>query len=474
MRLVPSALVLSLALALPAMAETPVTADAAARTSLGLTVYQSDFALVEDVRRVTLNDGATVVHLPDVSEAMIAASAQVLPVGSGSPFTVRSQGLGGAVADTESLLRAYEGREITVLRVLDSGEEVHQRARILRAAPQVIAEIDGKIHVGLPGQPVFDALPPDLPLRSGLSATLDGTKAGAAPLALRYLTRGLSWTADHVLTLAPDRTKADLTTWATLRNGTTQDWRSANLAVVAGDVRLPDGGNGPIPMMTRAMASPPMMEKDASGGVQREATDGVHVYRMAAPITLTAQETRQVRLLGATALPIETVYEDEGNPYAFHDRHAGERRSHPATLLVLRNAADGPLGAPLPAGPIRVYAADSSGHARFVGGAPLPPVPVGEEARVEIGRAFDLTVERTQTAFKRLSEKVVESSHRITVRNGGADPATVRIIETLPGDWEITEASQPHEKKDAARALWPVTVPANGAVDLTFTVRTQF
>lgn len=474
MRLVSSALVLSVALSAPALAQTPATAEASARTSLGLTVYQSDFALVEDVRRVTLGDGATVVHLPDVSEAMIAASAQVLPVGSGSAFTVRSLGLGGAVADTASLLRAYEGKEITVLRFLDSGEEVRTRARLLRAGLQVIAEIDGRIHVGLPGQPVFDALPPELPLRAGLTATLDGTQAGAAPLALRYLTRGLSWTADHVLTLAPGRTTADLTTWATLRNGTTQDWRSANLAVVAGDVRLPEGGSGPMPPMVRAMASGPMMEKASDSGVEREATDGVHVYRMAAPVTLAAEETRQVRLLGASALPIDTVYEDEGNPFVYHDRHGGERRSHPATLLVLRNAANGPLGAPLPAGPVRVYAADSSGHARFVGGAALPPVPVGEEARVEIGRAFDLTVERTQTAFKRLSDTVVETSHRITVRNGGSDPATVRVIESLPGDWEITEASQPHQKKDASHALWPVTVPDNGSVDLTFTARTRF
>lgn len=464
---------------LPALAQTPAasTADTGARTGLALTVYQGDFALVEDVRRVRLSDGGTLVHLPGVPAEMVAASAQVAPGPGTGAFTVRSMGLGGPVADTQSLLRAFEGQEITVLRILDSGEEVRQRARILRAEPEVIAEIDGRIHVGLPGQPVFDALPDALPLRPGLSATLDGTRAGEAAVALRYLTRGLSWTADHVLTLAPGRTTAEVTTWATVRNGTRQDWRNAALAVVAGDVRLPgdNGDDGPIrPMAARALSAA-TMEKAADSGVEREATDGVHVYRLDARVDLAAEETRQVRLLGASGLPIETVYEDEGSPYVFHDRHGDERRSHPATKLVLHNAADGPLGgAPLPAGPIRVYAGDASGQARFIGGAPLPAVPVGEEARVEIGRAFDLTVERTQTSFRRLSDTVTETSHRIVVRNGGAEAATVRVIEPLPGDWEITQSSQPHDKKDARRAVWPVQVPASGATELTFTVRTRF
>lgn len=469
MRLLSSALLLSSLVALPASAAT--TAEVADRAGLALTVYQGGFALVEDTRRATLENGSTIVHLPDVSEAMIAPSAQVL----GTGFTVRSLGLGGPIADTASLLRASVGKEITVVRRLDSGQDVRQQARILRVDPEVIAEIDGKIHVGLPGQPVFDTLPADLPLRPGLSAALDGTKAGEARLALRYLSRSLSWTADHVLTLAAGRTTGDLTTWATLRNGTRQDWRGATLAVVAGDVRLPEEGGGylPPPMMARAMAAP-VAEKADAGGFEREATDGMHVYRLGAPVDLAAEETRQVRLLGAAGIPIETVYEDEGDSYVFHDRHVGERRTHPATKLVLRNAAGGALGAPLPAGPMRVYAADGSGQARYIGGAQVPPVPVGEEARVEIGKAFDLTVERTQTAFKRLSDSVTETSHRFVVRNGGAEAATVRVLEPLPGDWEITQASQPADKPDAGRAAWSVKVPAGGKTEVTFTVRTRF
>lgn len=470
MRLVPSlALIALIAAPTPSIAATAEVAD---RESLALTIYQGGFALVEDVRRVTLEGGATTVHLPDVSSAMVPASAQV----TGKGLAVRTMGLGGPVADTFSLLRASVGKEITVVRHLDNGQDVTQRARILRAEPEVIAEIDGKIHVGLPGQPVFDALPPDLPLLPGLTATLDGATAGATAITLRYLTHNLSWSADHVMTLAPGRTKADLTTWATLRNNTNQDWRDAVLAVVAGDVNM-IGDGAPVmrPMMARAAAVPMMEKADDGGGFAREAVDGVHVYRLDGRVSLKAGETRQVRLLdGAAGVPIEMVYEDEGMPYTYRATvRGGTLDSHPATMLVLRNPADGPLGAPLPAGPLRVYATDGDGRARFVGGVALPPVPVGEEARLEIAKAFDLTVERTQTAFSQVAERVTETSLRVVVRNGGAEAATVRVIEPLPGDWEITQSSQKPEKLDAGRALWPVKVPAKGKVELSFTVRTR-
>lgn len=471
MRLSPALALVALVAAPAAASAATATADVANREHLALTIYQGGFALVEDTRRATLEAGPSTVLLPDVSDAMIAASAQVL----GAGVSVRAMGVGGPVADTASLLRAVVGQEITVQRRLDSGEVVSQRARILRADPEVIAEIDGKIHVGLPGQPVFDALPPDLPLLPGLSATVDAAKAGATALTLRYLTHNLSWSADHVMTLAPGRTKAELSTWATLRNGTNQDWRAASLAVVAGDVTLVgDGVSPPRAMMARA-AGVPMMEKADASGFSREAADGVHIYRLDGQIDLKAGETRQVRLLDGTAgVPIEMVYEDEGMPYTYHAQvRGGTLDSHPAILLVLRNPADGPLGAPLPAGPVRVYATDADGRGRFVGGVSMPPLPVGEEARLDLARAFDLTVERTQTAFQQVADRVTETTLRVVVRNGGDEAATVRIVEPLPGDWEITQASQKAEKLDASRAVWPVKVPAKGKAELTFTVRTR-
>ena len=91
---------------------------------------------------------------------------------------------------------------------------------------------------------------------------------------------------------------------------------------------------------------------------------------------------------------------------------------------------------------------------------------------VTLGRAFDVTVKREQTAFKRLDAqgRNVEGTFKITVTNGRAKPARVRLAEILPGDWTIVESSLAHERS-GDRARWLVEVPGKGDLTLTYKVR---
>lgn len=453
----------------------PVAIGPEARQNLALTLYQDGFALVEDVRTVPVTVESTPVRFIAVPSSLIAASAQVSPAGSAPGFAVHGLIHTTALADRQSLLRANVGREVTVLRYAEDGTVVRERARILRAEPEVLAEIDGRIHVGLPGTVVFDALPPGLPVQPGLTAIVEGTTVANVQVALRYLTHGLSWTADHVLTLDATREAADLTTWATVANDTDVAWPDAEMAVVAGDVNAPPPPTeGPaLRTMTAAMEEKAVGVAQAAGPA-REALGGTHVYRFPETVDLAPRETRQLRLLGAEALGVDVLYEDEGGVHVYRAPFPEERQTHPATIVVLENAAEGGLGAPLPAGPARVYAEDATDRVRFLGQDVLPATPVGEEARLTLGRAFELTVERVQTAFRRLSENVIETSHTVVVRNGGDTSTTVRVIESLPGDWEMVAESQPHERLDASRVLWPVPVQAKGTTELTYTVRSRF
>ena len=54
-------------------------------------------------------------------------------------------------------------------------------------------------------------------------------------------------------------------------------------------------------------------------------------------------------------------------------------------------------------------------------------------------------------------------------------PVTVRVIQGgLWGDVRITAESAKSERRDADTALWTVTVPANGKVDLTATFDSRY
>ena len=102
--------------------------------------------------------------------------------------------------------------------------------------------------------------------------------------------------------------------------------------------------------------------------------------------------------------------------------------------------------------------------------------PVGEKVTLTVGLAADITSERRQTDFRRdgLPKNVVETAHRITLRNAKDEAMTVDVVENIPGDWRMLEESQPHTKRSAAQAEWKITVPAGGEANLTYRVRTRF
>lgn len=457
---------IALALALAALATPAVAQDD--RAGLALTLTQGGAALVEDQRRATLDDTTATVRLTGIAEGSVAGSIQVL---GDSGRAVRQTRIGGG-ATLPALLDAHVGETITILRDRADGSTEELTARILRGAPEPVLEIDGKVTVGLPGRVLFPGLPADLPLDGAVDARIEGATPGAAVLTLRYLTHGLGWSADHAVILSTDRRSLDITTWATIDNRTGMAWPDARLALVAGDVNQARESPRPEMMQRALMASAPMA--DGGGGPERQAVGGYHLYRLPGAATLPRDATTQVALLRATGLPAEVILEDTGRSGAYHGGREAREDSHPAQILMLRNPAQGGADAPLPAGLVRAYGSDSAGNTVFLGEDAVAPVPVGEEARVTLGEAFDVTVERTTTDHQRLGRNVTETARRVTLRNAGATAATVRVIEPLPGDWEILEQSQDHEKLDATRAQWTVEVPAEGEATLTFRVRTTF
>lgn len=129
---------------------------------------------------------------------------------------------------------------------------------------------------------------------------------------------------------------------------------------------------------------------------------------------------------------------------------------------------------PLPGGRVRVLRPDSTGTLRLVGTDTMQHMAEGREVSLTLGRSFDVTAERVQTNFERLSDRVTQTSHRVTLRNGRDEAVTVQVAETIPGDWTMVEESHAHESPSAARATWDIEVPAKGETVLTYTVRTEF
>jgi hypothetical protein len=315
---------------------------------------------------------------------------------------------------------------------------------------------------------VFQSVPADLRPVPTLAATVEATAAKPLEVELSYLTGGLDWSADYVVAINAGEDRLDLTGRATIRNETGIDLRDMQLALIAGETRRV---SPPAPFQARAMAeaaataAPPSMP-------ERHAFGDLHLYRLDRPITVGAGESRQLTLLAAGNIPLTREYYSEA-PAAVYRLQQGEERFVAVEVgYRFANANPGP-GQPLPAGVVRIYRPDGAGVRRLVGEDRIAHTPVGQTVALHPGRAFDVTVKRTQTAFVRagLPEKSMESAHRIEVRNAKDQAVTVKIIEVLPADWRILEESAKHEKEAADRAVWRLPVAAGGSAQLTYRVR---
>ena len=194
-----------------------------------------------------------------------------------------------------------------------------------------------------------------------------------------------------------------------------------------------------------------------------DALVGNHIYVMPRRTTLAPSETKQLALLSASAVPVKRDFVVRGAAALFSSSMRDRPQNTAAAMEIsFKNDATAKLGTPLPPGIVRVYSMDDQGAPQFVGESHIDHQAEGSEVVINAGRDYDLAVTREQTNFVRASDSIVLSVWRITLRNAKSKPADVRVIEQIPGAWEIVKESQSHTKTDSGAAEWDIVDPAQG------------
>jgi hypothetical protein len=332
-----------------------------------------------------------------------------------------------------------------------------------------------RIETGVPGRLAFSGVPDNLRDRPTLVISLINASAGDQNLELSYLTGGLSWKADYVAELNENDSQLDMSGWVTLTNQSGATYPNAKLQLVAGDVNLVQdelGRGRPVPMMAKATMA------DAAE-MSQEALFEYHLYTLERPTTIAENQTKQVALMSASSVPLKKELLLEGQNYYYSGQY-GElgQKLKAGVFIEFTNTGSG-LGIPLPKGVVRVYKKDSKGNAQFIGEDRIDHTPKNETVRLKLGDAFDLTADRKQTDFKKLAgfsryNYVFESAYQIVIKNAKNEPVTVKVVEPMPGDWQIQSESHPHTKAASNAAVWNVSVPAEGKTTLTYRVQVKY
>ncbi len=460
----------------------PAAQDAAAgsttlddQVDLGVTVYNSDIALVRDVRDIQLPQGNSDLRFVDIAATVNPATVHFRSLTDPSKVHVLEQNYEYDLLDPDKLLHKYVGRDVTVIRTKQNqGTTIDEtlRARLLSYNGAPVWQIGSDIVTGMPAYEFrFPELPDSLYTRPTLIWTIDNLGATRHRVETSYIAGKLSWNADYVLTVARDDKGADLDGWVTLTNGSGTSFRNAKLQLVAGDVNRVRNV-----LARKAMEATRSDMAPSAAPMAEESFSDYHLYTLGRKTTINNSETKQVSLLGATGVPIAKRYVVDGQ--AFYYR-AAQHPGAPIKDLVqvyyqFRNDERSGLGLPMPAGVVRVFQADSKGGVQFLGEDRIMHTPKDETLDVKIGNAFDVLCERKQIDFEKIAANTFESEYELTLRNHKTTPVTVEVNEPVGGTWRMLSASHEWTKTDAWAAHFVVPLAADGIAVLNYRVRATF
>src|SRR5713226_10223049 len=210
------------------------------QTDLAVTVYNSNVALVRDVRELTLPTGEFRLRFMDIAATINPATVHFRSLTEPARLGVVEQNYEYDLLDPQKLLQKYVGREVTLVRTREENgttkwEEI--KATLLAYNNGPVWKIGNDIVTGMNADHIrFPELPENLYSRPTLLWELENKGAHRHKVEASYLATNLSWSADYVLTVGRDDKSGDLDGWVTLVNNSGAAFKNAKLQLVAGDL----------------------------------------------------------------------------------------------------------------------------------------------------------------------------------------------------------------------------------------------
>ncbi|MDP4878779.1 MAG: hypothetical protein NWR36_02745, partial [Opitutales bacterium] len=205
-----------------------------------------------------------------------------------------------------------------------------------------------------------------------------------------------------------------------------------------------------------------------------------HMYSLPLATTLRDSETKQVEFVRAENVKTKKLYIYDGSgdrrfygSLNVNQNYGQNTKPDVAIYREILNSEENGLGVALPAGRMRFYRMDDDGQMEFTGENTIDHTPKNETIRVYLGNAFDIVGERKRTNFfTHKTQDMILETFEVEVRNRGEEAVTVQIVEHMSrwSNWEIQMPSHDFEKTDAQTIEFPIDVPADGTVTVTYTV----
>ena len=437
------------------------------QVAVEVTVYNSNFGLIKDTRKVSLSLGKGELRFMDVASHIMPVTVHAKSLNYPEGFSILEQNYEYDLMNANKLLDKYVGKKIKLIvwNEFQDRKEVVE-ATLLSNNQNQIYKINDEIFLGHPGIKVLPEIPENLIAKPTLTWLYDNKNKADHDLEVSYLTNNISWKADYVVVLNVDDTSADVSGWVTLDNKSGATYKNASLKLIAGDVhRAEEEFEDRVYMMKQ-------MERAAAPQFEEKGFFEYHIYDLQRKTTIKDKQTKQVSLLEATGAKIQKELLVYGIRSYFTRLYRGQTPKQTVNVYVkFENTKENSLGMPLPAGIMRLYKQDDEGSLQFIGEDRIDHTPKDEEVSLKIGEAFDVVAERIQTDFKKITTRLHESEWEVTLRNHKEEDVKVGIVDPLYGNWTVISNSHPYEKVDAFTIRFNIDVPKDKEVKVKYRIR---
>jgi hypothetical protein len=443
------------------------------QTEVALTIYNVNLGLVKDQRQIKLFKGIGNLRFMDVSAQIMPASVHIKSLVSPETLEVLEQNYEYDLLNPQKLLDKYVGKEVKLYtkNPYTEREEVIT-ATLLSNNGQPIFQIGDDITFGHLGRIIFPGVPENLSAKPTLVWMLGNRLPSTQKIEASYLTSGINWRSDYVVTLNDRDDRADLSGWVTIDNHSGATYKNATLKLVAGDVHRVKNEYEYKDMMMRVAEA---AEKPPAPQFKEDSFFEYHIYTLERSATVKDNQTKQISLVAANGIPVKKELLYYGANYYYYSRYGDALSNQKVGVFIeIPNNKEHNLGIPLPKGTVRVYKADNEGSLQFVGEDSIDHTPKDETMRIKLGDAFDVVCSRKQSDWKKIAYDTYEAAFEITLRDHKKEDVMVKVVEPIPGDWIILSSSHEYKKSEANTAEFNISVPKDKEVKLTYRVRMRY
>ncbi len=415
----------------------PLIAQKQARTGAKISVYNSNFSVVNESVDASLQKGTQLFTLKDLPIGIIPESVKLNFAG-----TTIEKSYHFDEYNLQTILAKSIGTSISLVNVNGKG---YSGKLLAFNNPEILLESSDSKIIALPNYSDFvislDNADNNFSSKPYISWLLSPDKQGLQNIDLTYETNNLGWSLDYTLYLNNDESYGTLEAWASIANNTGVDFNDADLSLIAGQVKrvsqaMPYGESEPEMRMNFAMDK----SAGASRQVNEEPMSDYYAMQVQGKISLPNNESKQILLFDAKNVGVKKRYHVFATNY-----EPTEENLKASVVLYFDNKKSNNLGNAFPQGILRVYK-KSGEKSYFLGEDIVKNTPQNEVVEIETGRSFDLVAKETLVSNEFISDDKQESKYEITLKNDKIkEKAEVVIFKNLEYNSQVVNCSNKYE-----------------------------